>query len=158
MAKRPTVEPACRCLWPNSTGLLQRAPANADDELSWPSFDTLNLDTRVNMQEANEMEETLEQSLGLLEFWRLSSFDGWKLVEIVNGVKGVVVNGITSWVGTSSLIWSLNLFEESSEEHEIWKSHLTTLSYAHHSVDDVVGKVEGFADGETIKHVAKRYV
>ncbi|GJS19642.1 hypothetical protein Tco_0448274 [Tanacetum coccineum] len=51
--KKPTVEPAGRCLWPNSTGLLQRAPASADDELNWPSFDTLNLDTRVNMQEAN---------------------------------------------------------------------------------------------------------
>ncbi|GJX02180.1 hypothetical protein Tco_0186093 [Tanacetum coccineum] len=109
------------------------------------------------------MEETLEQSLGLLEFRRLSSFDGWKLVEIVNGAEGVVVNGITSWVGTSSLIWriwviGLNMFEESSEEHGIWKSHLTTLSHAHHSMDDVVGEVEGFADGETINHVAKRHV
>ncbi|GJT65090.1 hypothetical protein Tco_1016570 [Tanacetum coccineum] len=81
-----------------------------------------------------EVEETLEQSLGLLEFRRLSSFDRWKLVEIVNGV------------------------EESSEEHGIWKSHLTTLSHAHHSLDDVVGEVKGFADGETIKHVAKRHV
>ncbi|GKE83619.1 hypothetical protein Tco_1557361, partial [Tanacetum coccineum] len=50
------------------------------------------------------------------------------------------------------------MFEESSEEHGIWKSHLTTLSHDHHSVDDVVGEVEGFGDGETIKHVAKRYV
>ncbi|GJW97402.1 hypothetical protein Tco_0179210 [Tanacetum coccineum] len=56
---------------------------------------------------AKKMEKTLEQSLGLLEFWRLSSFDGWKLVEIVNGVEGVAVNGITSWVGTSSLIWRI---------------------------------------------------
>ncbi|GKA82401.1 retrovirus-related pol polyprotein from transposon TNT 1-94, partial [Tanacetum coccineum] len=132
---------------------LQRASASADDELYWPSFGTLNLDTRVNMKEANEMEEILKQSLGLLEFWRHSSFDGWKLVEIVNGVEGVVVNGITSWVGTSSLIWriwviGLNMFEESSEEHGIWKSHLTTLNHVHHSVDDVVGEVEGFADGD----------
>ncbi|GJX56643.1 hypothetical protein Tco_0286540, partial [Tanacetum coccineum] len=28
----------------------------------------------------------------------------WKLVEIGHGVKSVVVNGITTWVGTSSLI------------------------------------------------------
>ncbi|GJR87428.1 hypothetical protein Tco_0211439 [Tanacetum coccineum] len=48
--------------------------------------------------------------------------------------------------------------EESSEEHGIWKSHLTTLSHAQHSVDDVVSKVEAFTDGEEIKHVAKRYV
>ncbi|GKC47268.1 hypothetical protein Tco_1064990 [Tanacetum coccineum] len=51
--KKPTVEPAGRCLWPNNIGLLQRAPANADDELNWPSFDTLNLETRVKIQEAN---------------------------------------------------------------------------------------------------------
>ncbi|GJV14576.1 hypothetical protein Tco_1359899 [Tanacetum coccineum] len=51
--KKPTVEPIGRCLWPNSTGLLQRAPTNAYDELNWPSFDTLNLDTRVNIQEDN---------------------------------------------------------------------------------------------------------
>ncbi|GKB38880.1 hypothetical protein Tco_0883822 [Tanacetum coccineum] len=36
--KTLTVVPAGRCLWPNSTGLLQRAPASADDELYWPSF------------------------------------------------------------------------------------------------------------------------
>ncbi|GJU54639.1 hypothetical protein Tco_1228353 [Tanacetum coccineum] len=52
-----------------------------------------------------EVEETFEQPLGLLEFRGFSSFDGWKLVEIVNGVEGVVVNGIISWVGTSSLNW-----------------------------------------------------
>ncbi|GKB98354.1 hypothetical protein Tco_0984491 [Tanacetum coccineum] len=52
----------------------------------------------------------------------------------------------------------LNMLEELSEEHGIWKSHLTTLSHAHHSVDDVVCEVETFADGETIKHVAKRHV
>ena len=62
------------------------------------------------------------------------------------------------------LVWQrmwvigLNMFEETSEEHGIWESHLTTLSYAQHSVSDVVGEVEGFADGETIKHVAKRHV
>ncbi|GKC81049.1 hypothetical protein Tco_1136766 [Tanacetum coccineum] len=50
------------------------------------------------------------------------------------------------------------MFEESSKKHGIWKSHLTTLRHAHHSVDDVVGEVEGFSDGETIKHVAKRHV
>ncbi|GJX96820.1 hypothetical protein Tco_0352618 [Tanacetum coccineum] len=52
----------------------------------------------------------------------------------------------------------LQFVRESSEEHGIWKSHLTTLSHAHHSVDDVVGEVEGFTDGETIKHVAKRHI
>ncbi|GKF91494.1 hypothetical protein Tco_0275195, partial [Tanacetum coccineum] len=30
--KEPTVEPAGRCLWPNNTGLLQRASASVDDE------------------------------------------------------------------------------------------------------------------------------
>ncbi|GJT77863.1 hypothetical protein Tco_1044588 [Tanacetum coccineum] len=97
-----------RCLWPNSTGLLQRAPGSADDELNWPSFGTLNLDTRVNMQEANvlnftddyekEMEETLEQPLGLLELWGFSSFNLRELVHVDNRVKSVVVNGITTWI------------------------------------------------------------
>ncbi|GJY38773.1 hypothetical protein Tco_0425137 [Tanacetum coccineum] len=161
--KKPTVEPAGRCLSPDSTGLLQRAPASADDGQNWPRFGILILDTRVNMHEANEMEETLEQPFGLLELWGFSSFNWQELVHVVNGVKSVVVNGITTWVGTSSLIsrvWviDLNMFEESSEEHGIWKSRLTILSHAHHSVDYVVGEVEGFSDGETIKHVAKRHV
>ncbi|GJT01463.1 hypothetical protein Tco_0822632 [Tanacetum coccineum] len=44
-----------------------------------------------------EIEDTLEQPLALLEFQRLSSFDGWKLVEIDHEVKSVVFNGITTW-------------------------------------------------------------
>ncbi|GJY62779.1 putative ribonuclease H-like domain-containing protein [Tanacetum coccineum] len=86
-----TVVPAGRCLWPNSTGLLQRASASADDKLYWPSFE--------------EMEETLEQPLGLLEFRGFSSFNLQELVHVGNRVKSVVVNGITTWIGASSLIW-----------------------------------------------------
>ncbi|GJV30301.1 hypothetical protein Tco_1386749 [Tanacetum coccineum] len=90
-SKTLTVVPAGQCLWPNSTDLLQRAPASADDELYWPRFE--------------EMEETLEQPLGLLEFRAFSSFNLQELVHVGNRVKSVVVNGITTWIGASSLIW-----------------------------------------------------
>ncbi|GJV52138.1 reverse transcriptase domain-containing protein [Tanacetum coccineum] len=51
------------------------------------------------------MEEALEQSFGLLEFRGFSSLNWRELVHVGNGVKSVVVNGITTRVGTSSLIY-----------------------------------------------------
>ncbi|GJW29549.1 hypothetical protein Tco_0046424 [Tanacetum coccineum] len=136
--KKLTVEPAGRCLWLNNTGLLQRAPTSADHELDWLSFGALNLDTRANMQEAN-------LSMGSTPWLPLVPWVGGGVGDPKDPEDGDGVIG-------------LNIFEESSKEHGIWKSHLTTLSHAHHSVDDVVGEVEAFADGETIKHVAKRHV
>ncbi|GJZ30599.1 retrovirus-related pol polyprotein from transposon TNT 1-94 [Tanacetum coccineum] len=74
------------------------------------------------------------------------------------------VSGNHHMIHKIKLVWkrmwviNLNMLEESSEEHGIWKSHLTNLSHANHSVDNVVCEVEMFADGETIKHVAKRHI
>ncbi|GJX51021.1 hypothetical protein Tco_0277866 [Tanacetum coccineum] len=51
------------------------------------------------------MEEALKQSFGLLKFRGFSSLNWQELVHVGNGVKSVVVNGITTRVGTSSLIW-----------------------------------------------------
>ena len=59
------------------------------------------------------------------------------------------------------LVWQglwvigLNMSKKSSEEHGIWKSHLATLGYTRHSMNDVVGEVECFADGEIIERVTK---
>ncbi|GJY75853.1 hypothetical protein Tco_0480969 [Tanacetum coccineum] len=41
------------------------------------------------------------------------------------------------------------------EEHGIWESHFTTLSHTYHSMSDIVSKIEVFANGETIEHVAQ---
>ncbi|GKA46621.1 hypothetical protein Tco_0739504 [Tanacetum coccineum] len=81
----------------------------------------------------------LEHPLSLLEFRRISSFDGWKLVHVGNGIKSVVVHGIIF----HSLVRSWK-----SEKHSVGKSHIGTLGYTHHSVGNVVGEVEGFFNGE----------
>ncbi|GJU44783.1 hypothetical protein Tco_1202049 [Tanacetum coccineum] len=39
-----------------------------------------------------------------------------------------------------------------------WKCHIGTLGHTHHSVGDVVGKVEGFSNGEAVEHVAQTTV
>ncbi|GJT26113.1 hypothetical protein Tco_0906388 [Tanacetum coccineum] len=47
---------------------------------------------------------------------------------------------------------------ESSKKHSIRESHVATLGHAYHSVGDVIGKIEGFANGETIEHIAQACV
>ncbi|GJS55954.1 hypothetical protein Tco_0629316 [Tanacetum coccineum] len=68
------------------------------------------------------MEEALEQSFGLLEFQGFSSFNWRELVHVGNGIKSVVVNGITTWVGTSSLIWRHHelMMDPREEEDRDW--------------------------------------
>ncbi|GJV23375.1 hypothetical protein Tco_1376070 [Tanacetum coccineum] len=53
-------------------------------------------------------------------------------------------------------IWVVgpNMLVESSEKHNIRESHVATLGHAYHSVSDVIGKIEGFPNGETIEHIS----
>ncbi|GJV52303.1 hypothetical protein Tco_1448044 [Tanacetum coccineum] len=57
-------------------------------------------------------------------------------------------------------IWVVcpNMLIESSEKHSIRESHVATLVYAFHSMSDVIGKIEGFLNGETIEHVTQSCV
>ncbi|GKD69120.1 hypothetical protein Tco_1323210, partial [Tanacetum coccineum] len=55
----------------------------------------------VAMDFLKVVEEALEQALSLFEFQGFSSFDGRKLVHVVNGIKSVVNHGIIS----HSLVW-----------------------------------------------------
>ncbi|GKA24016.1 hypothetical protein Tco_0710049 [Tanacetum coccineum] len=41
-----------------------------------------------------EMTKALEHSLDLLEFWGFSSFDGWKLIDVGDRIKRVVIHRI----------------------------------------------------------------
>ncbi|GJS63294.1 hypothetical protein Tco_0677858 [Tanacetum coccineum] len=68
------------------------------------------------------MEEALEQSFGLLEFWGLSSFNWRELVHVGNGIKSVVFNEITTWVDPSSLIWRHHelMMDPREEEDRDW--------------------------------------
>ncbi|GKB24581.1 hypothetical protein Tco_0863982 [Tanacetum coccineum] len=54
-------------------------------------------------------------------------------------------------------IWvvSPNMLVESSKKHSIRESHVATLGHTYHSVSDVIGKIEGFPNGETIEHLAQ---
>ncbi|GKB47739.1 hypothetical protein Tco_0898492 [Tanacetum coccineum] len=57
-------------------------------------------------------------------------------------------------------VWviDMNMLKEPSEKHSIGKCHIGILGHAYHSVDDVVGKVEVFSNGEAVKHVAQTRV
>ncbi|GKC61929.1 hypothetical protein Tco_1089527 [Tanacetum coccineum] len=48
-----------------------------------------------------------------------------------------------------------NILKKPSEEHGIRESHFATLSHTYHSMSDIVSKIEVFANGETIEHVAQ---
>ncbi|GKC84729.1 hypothetical protein Tco_1140446, partial [Tanacetum coccineum] len=54
-------------------------------------------------------------------------------------------------------IWVVgpNMLVESSEKHNIRESHVATLGHTYHSVSDVIGKIEGFPNGETIEHISQ---
>ncbi|GJR14478.1 hypothetical protein Tco_0797130 [Tanacetum coccineum] len=124
-------------------------------------------------EEMFAVEEALEQALSLFEFWGFASFDGRKLVHVVNGIKGVVTHGIIShsldWrrEGDHDMVHKLkvirqgvwlfgpDILKKPSEEHGIRESHFATLSHIYHSISDVVSKIEVFANGETIEHVAQ---
>ncbi|GJR23440.1 putative ribonuclease H-like domain-containing protein [Tanacetum coccineum] len=124
------------------------------------------------------MKEALEQSFSLFEFWGFSSFDRWKLVEVGNRVKSVVINRIIfhslvdslagernhhmvhklEVIGQRIRVIGLNVLEESSKKHGIRESHFTTLGYTYHSMSNVVGKIEGLPIGEAIKHITQACV
>ncbi|GJV37258.1 hypothetical protein Tco_1409735, partial [Tanacetum coccineum] len=48
-----------------------------------------------------------------------------------------------------------NMFKEASEKHSIRKSHIGTLGHTYHPFGNVVGKIKGFSNGETVDHVAE---
>ncbi|GJS23541.1 hypothetical protein Tco_0452173 [Tanacetum coccineum] len=48
-----------------------------------------------------------------------------------------------------------NMLNKSSKKHPIGKSHIDTLGYTNHSIDDVVDKIEVFSSGKTVEHVAE---
>nr|GEW51650.1 hypothetical protein [Tanacetum cinerariifolium] len=58
-------------------------------------------------------------------------------------------------IGQGVWLFGPNILKKSSEEHGIRESHFATLSYIYHSMSDIVGKIEVFANGETIEHVAQ---
>ncbi|GJS82315.1 acidic leucine-rich nuclear phosphoprotein 32 family member A [Tanacetum coccineum] len=121
------------------------------------------------------VEEALEQALSLFEFWGFSSFNGWKLVHVVNGIKSVTrpfalgFEPEDSFVGERyhDMVYKLevigqgvwlfgpDILKKPSEKHGIRKSHFATLSHTYHSMSDIVSKIEVFANGETIEHVAQ---
>ncbi|GJU33064.1 hypothetical protein Tco_1176653 [Tanacetum coccineum] len=117
------------------------------------------------------VEEALEQALCLFEFWGFSSFNGRKLVHVVNGIESVVTHGIIFhslvWrrdhdmvhklkvIGQRVWLFGSNILKKPSEKHGIRESHFATLSHTYHSMSDIVSKIEVFANGETIEHVAQ---
>ncbi|GJV96966.1 hypothetical protein Tco_1548543 [Tanacetum coccineum] len=128
---------------------------------------------------AKVAEEALEEALSLFEFQGFSSFDRQKLVHVVNGIKSVVTHEIIShslledsFVGEGDHdmvhklkvirqgVWLFgpDILKKPSEEHGIRESHFATLSHTYHSMSDIVSKIEVFASGETIEHVAQGYI
>ncbi|GJV45843.1 hypothetical protein Tco_1430379 [Tanacetum coccineum] len=117
------------------------------------------------------VEEALEQALSLFEFRGFSPFNGRKLVHVVNGIKSVVTHGIIFhslvWrrdhdmvhkleiIGQGEWLFGLDILKNPSEKHGIRESHFATLSRTYHSMSDIVSKIEVFANGETIEHVAQ---
>ncbi|GJY72705.1 hypothetical protein Tco_0476408 [Tanacetum coccineum] len=100
----------------------------------------------------------LEHPFSLLKFWGLYSFDGWELVHVRNGIKSVVVH----WIIPHPLVEEYGegdrMTLKPSEKHFVGKCYIGTLGHTHHSVGDVVGKVERFSNGEAVEHVAQTSV
>nr|GEV75771.1 hypothetical protein [Tanacetum cinerariifolium] len=71
-----------------------------------------------------------------------------EVVHVKNRIKSVVVHMII-------LHPLVRIGEELSVKHSIWKCHLGTIGHTRHLVDDVVGKVKGFFNGEAIEHIAQ---
>ncbi|GJZ75324.1 hypothetical protein Tco_0639789 [Tanacetum coccineum] len=46
-----------------------------------------------------------------------------------------------------------NMFKEASEKHSIRKCHIGTLGHTYHSIGNVVSKIEGLSNCETVEHV-----
>ncbi|GJR79916.1 hypothetical protein Tco_0150701 [Tanacetum coccineum] len=62
------------------------------------------------------------------------------------------------FIGHGIWVVFLNMLVESSEKHSIRESHVATLGHAYHSMGDVIGKIEGFPNEETIEHIAQACV
>ncbi|GJR74035.1 hypothetical protein Tco_0086400 [Tanacetum coccineum] len=58
-------------------------------------------------------------------------------------------------IGKRIWLFGLDIFKKPSEKHGIRESHFTTLSHTHHSMSDIVSKIEVFASGEIIEHVTQ---
>ncbi|GKA14079.1 hypothetical protein Tco_0693725, partial [Tanacetum coccineum] len=102
-----------------------------------------------------EMTKALEHPLCLLEFERLASFNGWKLVDVDNGIKHFP---ITHYPESSPLderdhdvihevvkirdgirMSGADMLKEAYEEQSIGKNHHVALGYALHSYSNTNG-------------------
>ncbi|GJS12654.1 hypothetical protein Tco_0407126 [Tanacetum coccineum] len=117
------------------------------------------------------VEDALEQALSLFEFQGFFSFNGRKLVNVVNGIESVVTHEIIFhslvWrrdhdmvhklkvIGQRVRLFGLDILKKPSEKHGIKESHFATLCHTYHSMSNIVSKIEVFANGETIEHVAQ---
>nr|GEW93262.1 hypothetical protein [Tanacetum cinerariifolium] len=58
-------------------------------------------------------------------------------------------------IGQGVWLFGLEILKKPSEKHVIGKSQFATLSHTYHSMSNIVRKIEAFANGETIEHVAQ---
>nr|GEU84063.1 hypothetical protein [Tanacetum cinerariifolium] len=61
-------------------------------------------------------------------------------------------------IGQGIWVVGSNMLVESSEKHSIRECHVATLGHAYHSVSNVIGKIEGFSNGEIIERIAQACV
>nr|GEX55675.1 hypothetical protein [Tanacetum cinerariifolium] len=58
-------------------------------------------------------------------------------------------------IGQGVWLFGSDILKKPSEKHGIRESHFATLSHTYYSMSDIVSKIEVFANGETIEHVAQ---